>query len=111
MPKIELATIEWTFIFKDGEPQRPSPQLDIVQDNLREVAALVPDGLYRWTLTLDIEKAAKIPLPPEGYTFVLSGESRAGDLKYCHEHGWEELEGNESISVKGFNALARKETN
>lgn len=44
---------------------------------------------------------------PDGHEIVREGESRAGDLQYCNEHGWEPCE-DIGVPVGGFNALARR---
>lgn len=60
MNKIELGAMEFTAEFKNGEPVYGSPRLQVLQDNMSEVAPLVPDGKYRWVLILDLEKAEKV---------------------------------------------------
>lgn len=60
MPRIELGTIEFSAEFKDGQPVHGSPRIEVLQDNIPEVARLVPDGKYRWVLVLDLDKAEKV---------------------------------------------------
>lgn len=55
--KIELGTVQWSMEFKGGELVYGSPRIDILQDNYKEVGAQVPDGKYKWTLTLDLDSA------------------------------------------------------
>lgn len=57
--KIELGAIEFSAEFKNGSLMYGSPRIEILQDNMREIAAQVPDGKYRWVLILDLEKAEK----------------------------------------------------
>jgi hypothetical protein len=57
--KIEIGTLKCSLAFKGGELQYGTPRIDILQDNVREVAAHVPDGEYSWVLVLDLEKAEK----------------------------------------------------
>ena len=59
MKKIELGAIGFSAEFKNGELAYGSPRIEILQDNMREVAADVPDGKYNWVLVLDLEKAEK----------------------------------------------------
>jgi hypothetical protein len=58
--KIEFGALQITLEFKDGELVRGTPRLEILQDNVRELAGQVPDGIYKWVLVLDLEKAEKI---------------------------------------------------
>lgn len=60
MPRIELGAIEFTAEFKDGQLVHGSPGINILQDNIREVAAQVPDGKYKWVTILDLEKAETV---------------------------------------------------
>lgn len=60
MSKIELGAIEFSAEFKDGQLVYGSPRIQILQDNIREVAVQVPNGKYRWITILDIDKAEKI---------------------------------------------------
>ena len=57
--KLELGALQMTIEFKNGEVQYPTPRLDILQNNIKEVAPLVPDGTYKWVLVLDVDKAEK----------------------------------------------------
>lgn len=57
MSKIELGTIGFSAEFKNGELVYGSPRIEILQDNMREIAVDVPDGKYKWVLILDLEKA------------------------------------------------------
>lgn len=59
MARIELGAIEFSAEFKDGALVYGSPRIEILQDNMREIAGQVPDGKYRWVLILDLEKAEK----------------------------------------------------
>lgn len=59
MSRIELGAIEFSAEFKNRELVHGSPRIEILQDNMREVAAQVPDGKYKWVLILDLEKAEK----------------------------------------------------
>lgn len=61
--KIEVGAFKWMVAFKGGELQRGSPRIDILQDNLKEVAAQIPDGEYSWVLVMDLDKAEKKELP------------------------------------------------
>lgn len=60
MGKIELGTIQFTTEFKGGKLQYGSPRMEVLQDNMRELESQVPDGKYKWTLTLDLEKSEKV---------------------------------------------------
>lgn len=60
MAKLELGTLSMTLSVKDHELVRGTPRLDILQDNLKEVLPLVPDGTYRWVLVMDVETAKRI---------------------------------------------------
>jgi hypothetical protein len=57
--RIELGAIEFSAQFANGELVAGSPRIEILQDNIREAAAHVPDGHYKWVLILDLEKAEK----------------------------------------------------
>lgn len=62
--RIELGAVEFSAEFKDGSLIHGSPRIEILQDNMREVAVNVPDGKYRWVLILDLEKAEKPDVVP-----------------------------------------------
>lgn len=57
--KLELGTLQMTIEFKNGEVQHGTPRLDVLQNNIKEVAPHVPDGTYKWTLTLDVDTATR----------------------------------------------------
>lgn len=57
--KLELGTLQMTIEVKNGELQHNTPRLDVLQNNLEELAAHVPDGTYKWVLVLDVDKAEK----------------------------------------------------
>jgi hypothetical protein len=57
--KIELGAIGFSAEFKNGELVYGSPRIEILQDNMREVAAQIPNGKYQWVLTLDLESATR----------------------------------------------------
>lgn len=59
--RIELGAIEFSAEYENGELKFGSPRIEVLQDNSKEVAALVPNGKYTWTLVLDLEKAVKTP--------------------------------------------------
>jgi hypothetical protein len=61
--KVELGAIEFFAEFKNGEITDGSPRITVLQDNMREGAAQVSDGKYRWVLVLDLEKAEKLTQP------------------------------------------------
>lgn len=58
--RIELGAIEFSAELKAGALVYGSPRIEILQDNMREVAADVPDGKYRWVLILDLDKAQEM---------------------------------------------------
>lgn len=57
--RIELGAVGFFAEFKNGELVYGSPRIEILQDNIREIAPDVPDGKYKWVLILDLEKAQK----------------------------------------------------
>lgn len=74
--KLELATLQMTVEVKDGKHCYGSPRLEIVQDNTDEVLPLVPDGRYKWTLVLDIDKAERAdPATPSADWFGHVGDN------------------------------------
>ena len=60
MPKLELGTLQLTIKVVNGEMVYNYPRLNVVQNNLNEVVPLIPDGIYRWTLTMDMESAEQL---------------------------------------------------
>lgn len=61
---IEIATIEFKLDVKDGELINNTPRLDILQDNLKEVLPLIPNGEYKWIFTMTTENAEKSNVEP-----------------------------------------------
>lgn len=60
MSRIELGAIGFSAEFKGGQVVYGSPRIEVLQNNMHEVAAQVPDGKYKWVLILDLEKAEKL---------------------------------------------------
>lgn len=58
--RIELGTIGFEVEVKNGDAVLGSQQFQVLQNNMREVGPLVPDGKYKWALILDLEKAEKV---------------------------------------------------
>ena len=57
--RIELGAIGFQVEVRDGDVVFGSQQFEVLQNNMREVGPLVPDGQYKWVLILDLEKAEK----------------------------------------------------
>lgn len=76
MKRIELGAIGFSAEFKGGELVHGSPKIEILQDIMREVAAQVPDGTYKWVLILDLDKAEKT--------------ERVVTIQECIDRGWAE---------------------
>jgi hypothetical protein len=62
--RVELGTLQITIIVKDGEVVFPTPRMDVLQGNLKEAAPLMPDGEYRWRLTMTLENAERVSVGP-----------------------------------------------
>lgn len=60
MAKLELGTLSMTVSVKGHKLIDGTPRLDLLQDNLREVLPLVPDGIYQWVLVMDIDAAERL---------------------------------------------------
>lgn len=76
MTKIELGTIEFSAEFENSELKPGGFRIDFLQDNLKEIAKLVPDGNYSWVLTLDLDRALTIGQMKER-GFILCPKCRA----------------------------------
>lgn len=57
--RIELGAIGFQVEVKNGDVVFGSQEMQILQNNVREVGSKVPDGKYTWVLILDLDKAAK----------------------------------------------------
>lgn len=58
--RIELGTLQMTISVAGGEMRDGYPCLEVLQDNLKEALPSVPDGTYRWTLTMNLEGAEQV---------------------------------------------------
>lgn len=57
--RIELGAIGFQVEVKNGDVVFGSQEMQILQNNMKEVGSKVPDGTYTWVLILDLDKAAK----------------------------------------------------
>lgn len=57
--RIELGAIGFQVEVKNGDVVFGSHEMQILQNNMKEVGSKVPDGKYTWVLILDLDKAAK----------------------------------------------------
>lgn len=79
---------------------------------LPEMATAMSDDVLQESLvTLQVEASyrylAATTTPLDGYHIVREGVSQEGDLKLCHEHGWEPAD--EGSAYWSFNLLIRPE--
>lgn len=58
--RIELGAIGFQVEVKNGDVVFGSQEMQILQNNMREVGSKVPDGRYTWVLILDLDKAGKV---------------------------------------------------
>lgn len=57
--------IEFLAEFRNGTVVHGSSRVDMLE-GISEVAEVLPDGKYKWALTLDVDKAERTDLGPAG---------------------------------------------
>lgn len=56
-----MGAVEFSAEFRNGTLVQGSPEVNVL-DGISEVAEVLPDGKYKWVLTLDVDKAERIDL-------------------------------------------------
>lgn len=57
--QIEVGTFQIAIKKESGEVSPGFPRMEFLQDNLREVVALLPDGHYQWRITMTANNAIR----------------------------------------------------